>query len=85
MSFIDTDIELAKSGLSIGNRVSKKNIHLISLRYSGSYDFFAGWEIQTIIKSKTGFYEYLFTENQSDTIDDLDSFRRFLLIRKISI
>ena len=84
LSFIDTDIELAKSGLSIGNRVSKKNIHLISLRYSGSYDFFAGWEIQTIIKSKTGFYEYLFTENQSDTIDDLDSFRRFLLIRKIS-
>lgn len=84
LSFIDTDIESAKSGLSIGNRVSKKNIHLISLRYSGSYDFFAGWEIQTIIKSKTGFYEYLFTEDQSGTIEDLASLSRFLLIRKIS-
>ena len=84
LSFIDTDIELAKSDLSIGNRVSKKNIHLISLRYSGSYDFFAGWEIQTIIKSKTGFYDYLFTENRFGTIEDLASYRRFLFIRKIS-
>lgn len=81
---MDKEDEQAASGLSIGSRVSKKNIPLISLRYSGPYDFFARWETQIIIKSEDGFDEKLFTENPSGTIDDLASCRRFLLMRKIA-
>ena len=81
---MDKEFEQAASGLSIGSRVSKKNIPLISLRYSGPYDFFAHWETQIIIKSEDGFDEKLFTENPSGTIDDLASCSRFLLMRKIS-
>lgn len=82
-SSMDPEDESVQNDLSIESRLSRKNVRLISLRFSGTYDFFAGWEIQYVTKNS----EYLESQlkaNQLVTVDDINTYRCFLLIRKIS-